>query len=320
MISNNQAPRLAIVLPCFNERESIGYAVTKLSALIKQLADDKMISEDSYILFVDDGSTDDSWSVIESLNRDSPTIKGLKLSRNFGHQAALLAGLTVITKDCDAAISIDADLQQDPSAIKDFISEFRAGSDIVLGIRRDRGTDGWFKKQTALGFYRLMRAMGVNTIQNHADYRLLSKRALEALALYPEPNIFLRATCLQLGFRVSTILFDVRERQYGHTKYSLKKMLRLALHGITSFSVVPLRMVAIIGFILFLFSLGMGGYVIWHALLIGDTVPGWASTTLPIYFIGGVQLLCLGVVGEYIGQIYTTVKNRPRWICEKKLD
>jgi hypothetical protein len=190
----------------------------------------------------------------------------------------------------------------------------------VLGVRKDRGTDGWLKKQTALGFYALMRVMGVNIVPNHADYRLLSKRALEALALFTEPSIFLRATCLELGFKVSTVLFDVSERQFGQTKYSPRKMLRLALHGITSFSVVPLRIVAMIGFVIFLFSIGMGGYVIWHALIVGDTVPGWASTTLPIYFIGGVQLLCLGVVGEYVGQIYKTVKHRPRWICEHKLD
>ncbi len=324
MISNEHAisevPRLAIVLPCFNENESINHAVTQLTALIKKLADEGLISKDSYLFFVDDGSTDESWAVIEEFNRSNKAINGLKLSRNFGHQVALLAGLTTVAKNCDAAISIDADLQQDPLVIREFVKEFRNGADVVLGVRRDRGTDSWFKKQTALGFYTLMGAMGVNTVPNHADYRLLSKKALEALALFPEPSMFLRAICLQLGFRVSTVLFDVKERQYGQTKYSLKKMLRLALHGITSFSIAPLRIVAIIGFVLFLFSLGMGGYVVWRTMFVGDTVPGWASTTLPIYFIGGVQLLCLGVVGEYVGQIYTTVKNRPRWICEHKLD
>lgn len=320
MYKDVEAPRLAIVLPCFNERDSIRYAATELLVILRKLSEDKQISKDSYLFFVDDGSTDETWAIIEELNKGNNAIKGLKLSRNFGHQAALLAGLTAVTKDCDAAISLDADLQQDPLAIKDFISELRKGSDIVLGVRKDRETDGWLKKKTALGFYALMRAMGVDIVPNHADYRLLSKRAMEALALYHEPNIFLRATCIQLGFRVSSVLFDVKERQYGQTKYSLKKMLRLAVHGITSFSVVPLRIVAIIGFVLFLFSLGMGGYVAWRTLFVGDTVPGWASTILPIYFIGGVQLLCLGVVGEYVGQIYTTVKKRPRWICEQKLD
>lgn len=314
------APRLAIVLPCFNERESIKQASDELSTLIKEMVGKGLIAEDSYLFFVDDGSSDGTWSAIEDLHKNQQLFKGLKLSRNFGHQAALLAGLMAVTKDCDAAISIDADLQQDPRAIMDFVSRFRNGADVVLGIRSDRGTDGWIKKQTALGFYNLMGVMGVKIIPNHADYRLLSKRALEALALYSEPGIFLRATCLQLGFRVNTIFFDVRERKYGQTKYSLKKMLQLALHGITSFSVVPLRLVGVVGFLLFLFSFGMGCNVVWHALFVGDTVPGWASTILPIYFIGGIQLLCLGVVGEYVGKIYTTVKNRPRWICEDKLD
>lgn len=324
MINNNNAtraaPRLAIVLPCFNEFESIKQAAEELSLIIKEMLNSGLVAENSYLFFVDDGSSDGTWSAIEALNQTSPLFKGLKLSKNFGHQVAVLAGLTAVTKACDAAISIDADLQQDPRAIVEFVKKYISGADVVLGIRKDRVTDSWFKKQTALGFYHLMGMMGVKIVPNHADYRLLSKRALEALLLFQEPGIFLRATCLQLGFRVDNIFFDVRERQYGQTKYSLKKMLRLALHGITSFSVVPLRLVGIVGFLLFLFSVGMGCYVAWHALIVGDTVPGWASTTLPIYFIGGVQLLCLGVVGEYVGKIYTTVKNRPRWISEDQLN
>jgi len=316
----NAAPRLAIVLPCFNESESIKQASDELSAIIKEMIDKCLVAENSYLFFVDDGSSDSTWSAIEDLHKSRPLFKGLKLSRNFGHQAALLAGLTAITKDCDAAISIDADLQQDPQAIFDFVIKYRNGADVVLGIRRDRGTDSWLKKQTALGFYKLMAVMGVKIIPNHADYRLLSKRALEALALYSEPGIFLRATCLQLGFSVKTIFFDVKERKFGQTKYSLKKMFQLALHGVTSFSVVPLRLVGIVGFFLFLFSFVMGCNAVWHVLYVGDTVPGWASTILPIYFIGGIQLLCLGVVGEYVGKIFTTVKNRPRWICEDKLE
>jgi glycosyltransferase involved in cell wall biosynthesis len=315
-----ETPRLAIVLPCFNERASIAYAATELINVVQKLIEEGLISGNSYLYFVDDGSTDESWAEIYKLSQSNSAIKGLKLSRNFGHQIALLAGLSAVTKDCDAVISIDADLQQDPLAIKEFVKEFLDGADVVLGVRKDRGTDGWFKKKTASGFYTLMRVMGVNIVPNHADYRLLSKRALEALALFSEPNIFLRAICLELGFRVSTVFFDVKERQYGQTKYSLRKMLRLALHGITSFSVVPLRIVALTGLMIFLFSIAMGIYIIWIALVAGNAVPGWASTTLPIYFIGGVQLLSLGVVGEYVGQIYTTVKNRPRWISEHKLD
>lgn len=314
------AIKLAIVLPCFNESDSLDLAASELSALMKEMADEGIISANSFIFFVDDGSTDNSWTKIELLNRNNPSIKGLKLSRNFGHQSALLAGLTAVTLKCDAAISLDADLQQDTAAIREFLVEFRKGADIVLGIRKDRATDGLLKKQTASAFYTLMKTMGVDIIPNHADYRLMSKRALEALALFPEPNNFLRATCLMLGYKVSTVLFDVKERKFGRSKYTVKKMMKLALHGITSFSIVPLRIVAFIGVVLFLCSMIMLFYALWQVLMVGNTVPGWASTIIPIYLIGGIQLICLGVVSEYIGQIYTTVKNRPRWICEDKLD
>lgn len=314
------APKVAIILPCFNESESISYAAETLLGVLSALIAEDKITQDSYLFFVDDGSRDNSWRIIEALHLNNKAVKGMKLSRNFGHQAALLAGLTAVTGKCDAAISIDADLQQDPSTIRDFIDELRNGADIVLGIRRDRATDGKIKKLTALGFYRFMAAMGVNAIPNHADYRLLSRRAMEALALYPEPGMFLRVTCLQLGFQVSTVFFDVKARQYGQTKYSLGKMLQLAVQGVTSYSVTPLRIVTAVGFAIFVMSSCMAIYVVWHALYVGDTVPGWASTTLPIYFIGGVQLLCLGIVGEYVGQIFTSVKNRPRWICEDHLD
>lgn len=314
------APRVAIILPCFNESESISYAAETLLGILATLIAEEKITQDSYLFFVDDGSQDNSWKIIEALHLKNKTVKGMKLSRNFGHQAALLAGLTAVTGKCDAAISIDADLQQDPLTIRDFVNELRNGADIVLGIRRDRATDGKVKRLTALGFYRFMAAMGVNAIPNHADYRLLSRRAMEALALYPEPGMFLRVTCSQLGFQISTVFFDVQARQYGQTKYSFRKMLQLAVHGVTSYSVTPLRIVTAVGFAIFAMSSCMAVYVAWHALYVGDTVPGWASTTLPIYFIGGVQLLCLGIVGEYVGQIFTSVKNRPRWICEDHLD
>lgn len=314
------APKVAIILPCYNEGESISHTAETLFGIVAALIAEEKISEDSYLYFVDDGSQDNSWKIIEALHLKNQAVKGMKLSRNFGHQAALLAGMTAVTGKCDAAISIDADLQQDPLAIRDFVDEWRNGADIVLGVRKDRATDGKLKKLTALGFYRFAAAMGVNTVPNHADYRLLSRRAMEALALYPEPGMFLRVTCLQLGFRVRTVLFDVKARRYGHTKYSLSKMLQLAVHGVTSYSVTPLRIVTAIGFAIFTMSSCMAAYVVWHALYVGDTVPGWASTTLPIYFIGGVQLLCLGIVGEYVGQIFASVKNRPRWICEEQLD
>lgn len=319
-LMHNDPPRLAIVMPAFNEFDSITYAVTELGLILDQLTGDGTIAESSYLFFVDDGSKDGTWSEIERHHAADPRVKGLKLSRNFGHQAALLAGLTCVTPQCDAAISLDVDLQQDPLAIREFVQSFRNGADVVLGVRRDRQTDTGFKRHSATFFYKLMKAMGVDTVPNHADYRLLSQRALKALERFPEPHIFLRAICLELGFRTSQVMFDVKERQFGETKYSLAKMLRLALNGITSFSIVPLRLVAIVGFVLFLFSLLMTAYVVWEKVVVGGTVPGWASTALPIYFIGGVQLLCLGIVGEYVGQIYATVKARPRWISERQLD
>lgn len=305
---------LAIVVPCFNEQETLIHSVQELCDILSKLNADKFVSSESYILLVDDGSVDNTWTIIEQFCHDSKLVKGLKLARNFGHQAALLAGLDAVTGRCDAAISIDADLQQDPYAINRFIIEFQNGADVVNGVRRDRQSDSWIKKVTALGFYKVLRVMGVDIIPNHADYRLLSDRALKSLQMFKEPNIFLRAMCLNLSSNVKTVFFDVNARQFGETKYTVKKMIRLALHGVTSFSVVPLRLVSFIGFVLFLFSFFMGFYVICQALIFNDTVPGWASTVLPIYFIGGVQLFCLGIVGEYVGQIYKTVKKRPRCI------
>lgn len=314
------APTLAIVAPCFNEKENIERLVSVISTLLLNMTNEALVSDGSFLYLVDDGSSDDSWEIIKKIKLLNPKLKALKLSRNFGHQAALLAGLTEVTGKCDAAISIDADLQQDPKVIRNFVIQYKGGVDVVLGIRRDRSADGWFKRKTALGFYMLMRFMGVSTIPNHADYRLLSNQALQALNLFPEKNIFLRAICLQLGFRVGVVNFDVSPREFGETKYSLRKMLGLALHGITSFSVAPLRLVTFLGFSLFLFSLLMGSYVFWITEFSGRALPGWASIVLPVYFIGGVQLLCLGIVGEYIGQIYSTVRNRPRWISEDHIE
>lgn len=315
-----EKPRLAIVLPCFNESEALDHTLNILLMLIKKLTESDKISDDSYLFVVDDGSSDSTWKIVEELHLRDDRMKGLKLSKNFGHQAALMAGLMEVSDKCDAVISIDADLQQDPNAIYDFLEKYMLGADVVLGIRRDRSSDGYLKKQSAIGFYKILKFLGVDVANNHADYRLLSKRALAALRDFDEPNIFLRATCLELGFNVASVFFDVTERKFGQSKYSLKKMLRLALHGITAHSVVPLRIVATIGFILFVFSLSMAAYIGWRAVVVGDTVPGWASTTLPIYFIGGIQILCLGVIGEYVGQVYTVVKKRPRWISEHKLD
>lgn len=317
---STKQPQVAIVVPCFNESENIEYVVSTLSKVINDLVERSLVSTNSYIYFVDDGSEDDSWEKIKIKSLESSLVKGLKLSRNFGHQAALLAGLSSVSENCDAVISIDADLQQDPSAIAKFVQKYRLGSDVILGIRRSRNTDSGFKSKSAYFFYWLMNVLGVKTVRNHADYRLLSKRALVALLEFKEPSIFLRAMCLELGFKVDTIEFEVVERAHGETKYSFGKMLTLALHGITSFSISPLRFVAVIGFSVFLSSMAMGIYALWVTIFLKVSIPGWASIILPIYFIGGIQLLCLGIVGEYVGQIYSAVKRRPRWISEESID
>jgi glycosyltransferase involved in cell wall biosynthesis len=310
-------PCLVIVIPCFNEAENVQHILDIVLALVNKLINTNQISDQSYVLLVDDGSIDETWSLIQSANKEfNAILRGIKLSRNFGHQAALLAGLHTVADNCDAVITMDADLQQDPSAIEKFLNDYKSGSDIVLGVRADRSSDGWLKKKTANLFYSLLKLMCINTIPNHADYRLLSRRALNALMLYKEQNIFLRAMCLELGLKVTIVTFSVVDRKYGETKYSLRKMLSLAIHGITSHSITPLRIVTFTGMLVFSFSFIMALYALYEVFLVGNTVPGWASTIIPIYFIGGIQILSLGIIGEYIAQIYSTVKNRPRWIIE----
>jgi len=312
-------PTLAIVVPCFNEEESLPTALPVLAKILDDMKAQRLVSEASYLYFVDDGSTDNTWQYLRNMHSESPTVRALKLSRNFGHQMALLAGLMAVRGRCDAAVSIDADLQQDPFAIPEFVSKHVNGAEVVFGVRNDRQTDGLFKKVTANAFYSLMKAMGVLIIPNHADYRLLGSRALDALAEHTEPNIFLRAVCVSLGFKADTVYFSVKERTEGSSKYSLAKMLQLALDGITSFSIVPLRAIAVLGFLIFCGSLLMSIFVVYSTLFTDKTVPGWASTTLPIYLLGGIHILCMGIVGEYISQIVTAVKRRPRYIEETEV-
>lgn len=313
------SPVLAIVVPCFNEQESIPVTASILGGVLDSMIKSNLVSKQSYLYFVDDGSTDATWSLLATLHAENNNLRALKLSRNFGHQSALLGGLLAVNGRCDAAISIDADLQQDPLIIPQFVERYISGAEIVFGVRNDRASDSWLKKRTALGFYWVMKVMGVKIIQNHADYRLLGRRALDVLEDYSEPNIFLRAICAQLGFKSDTVYFDVKERHAGTSKYSFTKMMKLAVEGITSFSVVPLRAVAVLGILIFGMTVVMGFYIAFRALIIGDTVPGWASTTLPIYFIGGIQILCMGIIGEYIAQIISNVKRRPRYISEREL-
>jgi polyisoprenyl-phosphate glycosyltransferase len=312
-------PVLSIVVPCFNEATGLSETINKLKVVLGELIDNRLISSQSFLYFIDDGSTDKTWSVIVASISTSTKICGIRLSRNFGHQNAILAGISSISDRCDLSITIDADLQQDPHAIAAFIAEHSSGADIVFGVRKDRVSDRVIKKTTASIFYRLMLLLGVRIIPNHADYRLLNRKAMKALLLYPEYNLFLRAITVDLGFKQAIVLFDVVDRVAGQSKYTFHKMFALALNGITSFSVAPLRLIAVLGAVIFSISTGMGLYVLYKALFSQDTVPGWASTVLPIYFIGGIQILCLGIIGEYIAQILMNTKNRPRFIIDEEL-
>jgi len=314
-----RAPLLALVVPCYNEEDILQQTRDRLVACLVEAAQSGIISAESYICFVDDGSTDATWTLIRSFCASSNRVRGIKLSRNFGHQLALLAGLLRVKDNCDCSVSIDADLQQDERVIPEFIDAYRKGADIVSGVRRDRATDGAVKRFTAEAFYRLMSMLGITIIRNHADYRLLSRRALIALAQFHESNIFLRGLVHYIGFNKATVYFDVKDRQAGESKYTFRKMLSFALTGITSFTVAPLRVIAVIGIVFTAVSVVMSGYVLVRRFFFSDVVPGWASTVLPIYLLGGIQLLAIGVIGEYVGRAYLETKSRPRYIVEDDL-
>lgn len=316
----NELPRLALITPCYNEEPVLKETINRLSKVLERLIKNKKIDKNSYIVFIDDGSIDKTWEIIETYsNLSSLRLKGLKLSKNRGHQNALIAGMESVVDKCDCLISIDSDLQQDENVIDDFIDKYLEKSDVILGIRNNRKTDNIFKKFTALTFYNLMSLMGVDIVKNHADYRLLSNRANKALLEHKESNLFLRGMISLIGFRVDYVYFDVKDRFAGESKYTLSKMLSLAWNGITSFSIKPLRLITIAGAIVFIFSFIMGGYVLFVSLFTDKAIPGWSSTLLPIYFIGGVQVLSIGIVGEYIGKIYLEVKARPRFFIEKEI-
>jgi polyisoprenyl-phosphate glycosyltransferase len=307
--------KLSLVVPCYNEQEALAHSAPELEKLLLDLVARRLISADSNIWFIDDGSTDSTWSMLEALAARSDLFVAVKLSRNRGHQNALLAGL--LSADGDAVVSIDADLQDDLSAIEAMLSAYQAGYEIVYGVRKARDTDTRFKRWTALGYYRALRALGAEIVPNHADYRLMGRDAIEALQSYNEVNLFLRGIIPQLGFRSTSVYYDRRERVAGESKYPLRKMIRLALDGITSFSAVPLRLIAFLGFLVCLFSGGMVFWIFFIRLFTDRAVPGWASTTVPIYLLGGVQLLCIGIVGEYVAKIYAETKGRPRFLIER---
>lgn len=309
--------KLNIVVPCYNEEAVLQETTKQLSLMIDALIKKGKISDCS-IVYVDDGSHDTTWVLIEQLQAENKYVHGLKLAHNVGHQHALWAGLEYSADKCDAVVSIDADLQHDIWKIEDMVDAFKKGFQVVYGIRNDRKTDSAFKKRTALGFYKLMQKMGVDIIPNHADFRLLGNDALKALMSYPERNIFLRGMVRLIGFPSTEVYFDVHERFAGESKYTLSKMLNFAADGITSFSVKPLRIISIIGILCVLLSLLEIIYIV-VAWLQGNVVAGWSSLLFSLWFIGGLLLLSIGVIGEYIGKIYTEVKHRPRYIIEKTI-
>ena len=309
--------KLNIVIPCYNEEEVLHETNRQLTELVDSMITEGLLTECA-ILYVDDGSKDNTWIIIEELHANSPYAHGLKLAHNVGHQNALWAGLEQSVDNCDAAVSIDADLQHDINKIKDMVLAYQQGFEVVYGIRNDRATDSAFKKRTALTFYKLMQKMGVDVIPNHADFRLLGKNALKALADFPERNLFLRGLVRLLGFKETEVYFDCNDRFAGESKYTLKKMFNFAIDGITSFSVQPLRIISLIGLACLGISIVEIMYII-IAYFQGNTIRGWSSLLFSVWFIGGLLLFSVGVVGEYIGKIYKEVKRRPRYIIEKQV-
>ena len=310
--------KLYLAVPCYNEEEVLFDTTEKLTKKYDQLIADGKITNDSKIVYIDDGSKDKTWEIISELYKTNTYVNGIKMSRNRGHQNALLGGLMTIKDDCDCVISIDADLQDDINAFDKMIEDFENGSEIVYGVRSNRATDTAFKRMTAQGFYKILSALGAEVVYNHADFRLMSRRALNALADFKEVNLFLRGLVPLVGYKSSVVEYERSERLAGESKYPLKKMLGLAWDGVTSLSMKPIRMITVLGVIVFCISIIMLIYsvVMWA---IGNTVSGWTSMTVSIWAIGGLQLLAIGVVGEYIGKIYMETKNRPRFIVEEQL-
>ncbi|HKP71342.1 MAG TPA: glycosyltransferase family 2 protein [Pyrinomonadaceae bacterium] len=315
--ANEPAPVLAIVVPCLNEELVIGDTARRLVEVLKHLAADGKIDAASFIYIVDDGSHDATWDVIEELHQNDAVVKGLKLARNVGTQNALLAGLLSVREHADCVVTIDADLQQDEQVIETFLEKYRAGAHIVYGVRKGRA-DSYLKKATSGFFYNLMKLMGAKIIKHHSEYRLVSRKAIDAISEYREYNLFLRGIFVDIGYKTEIVPFQVRRRGAGKSKHDFRKLASLALDGITSFSVVPLRLVTVAGAGIFLFSVLMTLFYLYHKIR-GHTPPGWAGTIIPIYFLGGVQIMFLGIVGEYIGKIYQEAKARPRYIKDTEL-
>lgn len=307
--------KLFVVLPCYNEEEVLGETSKRLFELYSKMIGDGTISSESRIVFVDDGSRDRTWEIISGLCDSDEVYRGVKLAHNAGHQNALLGGLMTIKDECDCAVSIDADLQDDINVIPDMVKKFDEGCDVVYGVRSDRKTDTFFKRTTAQGFYKFMSAMGVDVVYNHADYRLMSRRALNDLSSFKEVNLFLRGLVPLIGYKSDSVYYERAERFAGESKYPLKKMLSFAFDGITSFSVKPIKILWSVGVLVCIAAIIAAIYTLVSKLL-GYTSDGWASLMCSIWFLGGVQLISIGVIGEYIGKIYKETKARPRYIIE----
>lgn len=313
--------KLALIIPCYNEELVIDSTVRTLLNVLNGIIEKKKISKDSYIYLIDDGSKDRTWEIIESLNNEfGKKIKACRFLRNYGNQKALIAGLSSVNEiGCDCAISIDADLQQDENAIEKFIDEFHNGAEIVSGIRNNRKTDSLFKKTTATCFYKLMNLLGVKIPPNHSDFRLVSKKALEIMSQYEEKELFLRGFFHETGLKTAYVNFDVKPRALGTSKFNFVSLTSLALNGITSYSVVPLRLISAIGFLTVLISIAVGIDAIYDKYVLKDTPSGWATIVILLVFFGGLQIFCLGIIGEYLGQVFKEVKSRPRYIKSKEI-
>ncbi len=312
--------RLAIVVPCYNEEEVLKIASEALRGVLNDLVAKEKVAPESFVLFVNDGSRDRTWELIEEEHGLYPgQIRGVKLAGNVGHQFALTAGLLTAMERCDVTVSIDADLQDDVNVIEEMIDKFHEGNDIVYGVRRERKTDTFFKRTTAQAFYKLMALMGVKTVYNHADFRLMSRRAVEHFSQYKETNLFLRGMMPLIGYQTDSVYYDRKERVAGESKYPLKKMLALAFNGISSFSVKPISMITGLGLFIIVCSVFAAIYAL-ISYFTGSVVPGWTSLILSIWFLGGLQLMAVGMVGQYIGKIYMEVKQRPRYNIEKILE
>jgi glycosyltransferase involved in cell wall biosynthesis len=311
------AVQLSLVVPCYNEEEVLRLTLPRLLGLLSELHARGLVTPESSIVFVDDGSRDATWRLIEEAHEADPRVHGIKLTCNRGHQNALLAGL--MCSSAEVTVSLDADLQDDPTAIARMLDAHRGGADIVFGVRARRDTDTWFKRTSARAYYGLLRRLGVHIVPGHADFRLMSRRSLEALRDFREVNLFLRGIVPLLGFRTATVSYDRAARAAGESKYPLHRMIALGLEGVFSFSTVPLRWITWLGISVSIASIGFGLWAVFIRLFTERALPGWASTVVPMFFLGGVQLLALGVIGAYLSRVYAETKQRPRFIVDKSV-